>query len=231
MKRIAIFAILICGIVFGIQRNWRLSLWIDAEIQHHLVIGMDSAATDGFDAKIDRAAPPVPPVGFFAYIPCNDPKYSYIPALWHDIRSHNDSAMWTIRLANAKVPVIVEWNPDSLPTGFVAIAEKSLRKLKGQYKVPSDDTMLIIRYNKDKPIEEIPNPSAIRFSLSTSASVQIAITDKEGNMVDALNPGRLSGGDHSITWNSSAKAGVYFYRVEADGREITTGKIVALGGK
>jgi len=219
------------GICTASTNEWSLPIYIDAKIMHTLMIGMDSAATDGFDIDADRAAPPVPPVGFFAYIPCNDTRYSYIPALWFDIRAPGDSAVWMIKLANAEVPVIVEWNPDSLPPGYVSIAGKDMRKFKGKYNVSTNDTTLMIVYRKDLPIKNISNPMAITFSIDAPANVRIVISDRNGNVIDTIHAGRLHAGRHSIPWNSLQKPGVYLFRVEADGVEIDTGKLIMLGGK
>lgn len=219
------------GICAASTIEWFLPIHIDAEIMHTLIVGMNSSATDGFDVNADRAAPPVPPVGFFAYIPCNDPKYSYIPALWFDIRAPGDSALWIIKLANAKVPVIVEWNPDSIPPGYISIAGKDMRELAGKYNVSTNDTTLMIVFTKNLPIKNIPNPAAIAFSIENPANISITVSDRNGNVVDVIHAGRLHAGEHSVSWNSSQQPGVYLFCVEADGVEIGTGKLIMLGGK
>jgi len=181
---------------------------------------------------MDMAAPPVPPVGFFPYIEFNDPQYSFITALWGDMRAPADSAKWQIMLRNVKVPVVMEWSPDSMPTGHLTVDGRDFNELAGKYKIPVADSVLDIEYRKKGPPPVgIPGATAIRFTLDASANVRVLIADKDGNVVDIIYPGGLEAGEHSVFWNSATGRGIYFYSVEADGNQIAAGKIAAFGGK
>jgi len=231
MRNFLIFSLLFLACASAAQ-CWQLSLWLDGGILQRLFIGMDSLATDGFDAKMDMAAPPVPPVGFFPYIEFNDPQYSFITALWGDMRAPADSAKWQIMLRNVKVPVVMEWSADSMPPGYLAVGGKSFIELGGKYRVPVADTVFVVEYRrKIPPTAGIPGATAIHFMLASQANVQVIIADKEGNIIDIIYAGRLDAGEHSVVWNSPSGQGIYFYSVEADGNQIATGKIAAFGGK
>ena len=89
---------------------------------------------------------------------------------------------------------------------------------------------------KDEPLTPLtfellpnfPNPfnaqTKIRFTLSQSASVTLAIHDALGRHVRQLRSAVLPAGDQSVTWDGlgdhgeSVASGVYFYRIEVDSR-------------
>jgi len=231
MKNIPFLLIALCSFSFSTQADWKLTLWVDAGTQYKLTIGMDSSATTGFNAKIDFPAPPIPPTGFFPYFPCKDSKYSYIQALWGDVRAIADSAQWTMRLHNASVPVVIEWSVDSLPAGFLNIEGKLMRDLNGKYKVPANDTLITFEFMKNFSPANVLTLTNIKFTLEAEADVKITITDKDGSVIDILSPGKLPAGDNSFNWNGATKAGFYFYSVEAGGKRIATGRILSIGSK
>ncbi len=231
MKYVLIILLVIFAIAFPDSENWHLSIWLDGGILYEVVLGMDTSATDGFDVKLDKPAPPVPPAGFFPYFPCNDKKYSYLPALWGDIRHSADDVKWTIILRNTTVPVVAEWDADSLPAGFLAIDGTDLHTLNGQYGIPRDDTVLVVEYRKHSPAKALNSPTTIRFSLGKSSQVIITISDRDGNIAEKVGPKKYSAGEHYFNWNNAKKSGVYIYTIEADSKQIATGKIVVMGAK
>ncbi len=73
-----------------------------------------------------------------------------------------------------------------------------------------------------------PNPAAasstISFYLPATATVRLGIYDVQGRTIRSLVEGRLPAGLHSVTWNGMTgegtlgAAGVYFYRLEVNGK-------------
>jgi hypothetical protein len=72
-----------------------------------------------------------------------------------------------------------------------------------------------------------PNPfnasTTIRFVLNRTAAVTLAVYDVEGRRVSTLSAGKRYGaGSHEIRFDAaSLPSGIYFYRIEADGRRLT----------
>ncbi len=76
-----------------------------------------------------------------------------------------------------------------------------------------------------------PNPFAggtrIAFSLPAAAHARLRVFDVQGRLVRTLVNGGLAAGRHAVDWNGTNDAaervssGVYFYRLESEGREAT----------
>ncbi len=69
-----------------------------------------------------------------------------------------------------------------------------------------------------------PNPfnptTKIGFTLAEDAAVQIRVYNSLGQEVTQLMSGDLSPGNHAVDWNAAGlPSGVYFYRLEAVGRD------------
>lgn len=79
--------------------------------------------------------------------------------------------------------------------------------------------------------QNYPNPfnphTMLSFSLSQDAMVQMNIYNTRGQKVRTLHRGELSKGAHSLSWDATDDAGrtlasgLYFYRLESDGRAQT----------
>jgi flagellar hook assembly protein FlgD len=78
-----------------------------------------------------------------------------------------------------------------------------------------------------------PNPFrnnvAFRFALPEAGRVLVQVFAPNGRLVDTVVDGEMAAGQHSIQWKGAANspAGVYFYKVFANGRQ-GTGKVVRL---
>ena len=71
-----------------------------------------------------------------------------------------------------------------------------------------------------------PNPArgavSLRFTLSTPGRVRLAVHDVAGRRVATLVDGTLAAGAHEAEWvGAGAGPGLYFVRLEADGRSVT----------
>jgi hypothetical protein len=76
-----------------------------------------------------------------------------------------------------------------------------------------------------------PNPfnptTTISFSLETSADVTLSVYDVKGRLVDTLIKGTLSPNSYNQVWNAeNAASGIYFYKLEVNGQEIDTKRMV-----
>jgi FlgD Ig-like domain len=75
-----------------------------------------------------------------------------------------------------------------------------------------------------------PNPAVngarFRFALPREAQVTLTLYDEQGRRVRELAGGSMSAGPHSVSWDGrdqagrTAPSGIYFCRLEADGRAI-----------
>lgn len=75
-----------------------------------------------------------------------------------------------------------------------------------------------------------PNPArvntSIRFRLPAPSDVKLAVYDLQGRRVATLLDGPRAGGDHGVLWSGrddrgkTVTAGVYLYRLEANGAEV-----------
>jgi YD repeat-containing protein len=75
-----------------------------------------------------------------------------------------------------------------------------------------------------------PNPGAadrrIAFSIATAGHVRLRVTDVAGRTVAVLYDRDLAPGRHTVGFSSARWAGgVYFYRLESEGRSLT-GRLV-----
>ncbi|HBC47003.1 MAG TPA: hypothetical protein DCZ43_08155 [candidate division Zixibacteria bacterium] len=78
--------------------------------------------------------------------------------------------------------------------------------------------------------QNYPNPfnasTTIRFALNKDGAATLSVFDILGRRVKLLQSGALPAGEHSITWNgvdesgTNVTSGIYFYRLESDGRSI-----------
>ncbi len=76
-----------------------------------------------------------------------------------------------------------------------------------------------------------PNPvrssAVLRFALPAAGPVSVELFDAAGRMVRNLSPGSLAAGVHSVQWDGrddaghTAASGMYYYRVRANGQEVT----------
>jgi immune inhibitor A len=85
-----------------------------------------------------------------------------------------------------------------------------------------------------EPVRPCParGEARIGFTLARDAAVRLSVLDLQGRTVAVLATGTLSGGRHSIAWDGStregaAPAGLYFVRLEAEGR-VTAQRLVRL---
>ena len=79
--------------------------------------------------------------------------------------------------------------------------------------------------------QNYPNPfnpeTEIRFALDGAAPVRLAVFNVLGERVRTLVDGRRAAGTHRVRWNGiddagrSVGSGVYFYRLESEGRQLT----------
>lgn len=74
--------------------------------------------------------------------------------------------------------------------------------------------------------QNYPNPfnagTNIEFELTAASSVQLAVFDITGARVATLVDGSLEAGRHQVNWDAgSLSSGVYYYRLKANGSEIS----------
>ena len=108
--------------------------------------------------------------------------------------------VWTVPLAEVAVGIAEE--PDGLPSGF---------GLPQNYPNP---------FNASTTIE---------FKVPTEAPVRLTVFDALGRKVSVLTDRHYSPGVHRVHWNASAYAsGLYFCRLESEGRPIRTQSMTLL---
>jgi subtilisin family serine protease len=80
-------------------------------------------------------------------------------------------------------------------------------------------------------IEQYPNPianwSALRYQLATEGLVTISVHDALGKKVATIVDESQPAGNHQVEWETqNLQHGLYFYRLEFNGRTIRTGKMI-----
>ena len=85
----------------------------------------------------------------------------------------------------------------------------------------------------EKPIEQLPggftleqnypnpfnNETSISYSLANDCNVTIDIFDIGGRKISTIFDGYQRSGSHQINWNGTGmSSGIYFYRLNADGK-------------
>jgi hypothetical protein len=72
----------------------------------------------------------------------------------------------------------------------------------------------------------------IRYCVDKRANVRLAVYDAVGSLVRTLASGPVSPGERAVTWNRTDNSGrrvaggAYFYRLEVDGRWVSSKAIV-----
>jgi len=216
------FPLILLLMSLTLAREWSLNIEIAKETKFELGIGMQTNATEGFNPKVDYAAPPILPTGIFPYFPLEDSKYSYLKSLWRDIRAEMDSAKWSLVIHRGTSGVKITWASDSLPRGLFTIQNENMEELNGLYITDEDDTLIEIKYYKTESMEL--EPEGIKFNLDTPAQVKVIIATQNGKVADILELGYLENGIHRIQWDFSENTeSTFFYAVIADGIQIAEG--------
>lgn len=78
----------------------------------------------------------------------------------------------------------------------------------------------------------VPNPAptavTLRFGLPRTARIELALHDQQGRRVRTLFDGECAAGEHSLAWDvrdgsgRKVSAGLYFVRLEVEGRSLVT---------
>jgi len=88
--------------------------------------------------------------------------------------------------------------------------------------------------------QSIPNPvragmtTHIRFGLPARAHARLDVFDLRGARVNTLLDGTLEAGERDVAWDGrdhqgrTVAAGVYFYRLEAEGQFVATRRLIVL---
>lgn len=124
------------------------------------------------------------------------------------------------------------WTGDQLQVRFLATSEEGgslsqyWRLFAAEFKAQTDDMMFeqATRFELDAAF---PNPfddrTRLTWSLERSGTVRLEVYDSIGRRVATLVDGYYDAGSHAVTWDgAAASAGVYFVRLQADGRQAMT---------
>jgi subtilisin family serine protease len=88
--------------------------------------------------------------------------------------------------------------------------------------------------------QSVPNPvrsgmtTHIRFGLAARANTRLEVFDLRGARVNTLYQGTMEAGEKDVAWNGRDQegrpvaAGVYFYRLEAQGQFVATRRLIVL---
>ncbi|MGB9561921.1 MAG: hypothetical protein ACPL6C_03820, partial [bacterium] len=158
---------LVWVIAISFMVGWRFSFYIDTDRQTELTIGMEKGATDGFDRELDQVAPPLPPEGSHSFFPIKDQRYSFIEALWRDIRAPQERAVWKITTVNLEKEINIIWDPDSLPQGDIRYNDSiSLQQYQsGKLNIGMAKTFTLVYYRKPLP-SRISEPASFESTFT-----------------------------------------------------------------
>lgn len=131
-------------------------------------------------------------------------------------------ASWTLDLTGA---VGGDWDV------VVENADGQTAVLPGGFRVEDGVTPAPVRPEAVQLAQNHPNPfnprTTIRFQVATSGPVSLTVVDVRGRRVRELVGTALPAGYHSVVWDGEDTAGravasgVYFYRLRAEGQELT----------
>ncbi|NNE43784.1 MAG: T9SS type A sorting domain-containing protein, partial [Gemmatimonadetes bacterium] len=85
--------------------------------------------------------------------------------------------------------------------------------------------------------QNAPNPIAgpatrIQFAVPRATDASLRVFDVSGRLVATLLDGKVDAGVHTVNWNGrnannrAVSSGVYFYRLQADGKEATRKMVI-----
>ena len=157
-------------------------------------------------------------------------------ASWSDVENTSDGNPAWVEVGFAladyfAVPGIVQMRftaGDETPT---AITEALLDDftLSAIFDLTSTDDEFAVSFVTELG-QNHPNPfnprTAIKFSLEQASPVSLQVFDLNGRVVKTLADGSMAAGGHEVVWNgqdengSSLASGVYFYRLQAEGRTM-----------
>ncbi len=66
----------------------------------------------------------------------------------------------------------------------------------------------------------------IVFVLPADAETRLRVVDVQGRVVANLADGRLAAGPHALEWRADVRPGLYFVRLDADGRRVTRSVVI-----
>ena len=142
-------------------------------------------------------------------------------------RSNSYGKEWSY--ANNGLPAVSVWRM-KIRDGEVVVGTHG----RGVWTVPIDEIYVGTEEEEANEVpsgfslaQNHPNPfnasTTIRFTVSTEAKVKLTVFDAAGRKMVTLADRVYSSGVHHITWNAdTAASGVYFYRMESDGKLIDT---------
>lgn len=125
---------------------------------------------------------------------------------------------------------------DGLPIGSLLWwdmeldGDASLQRAKDYLQDVISSTEDIAVFAADYNLKAYPNPfsdqARIDFTLGEASTVQLAIYDALGRLVQTLAGGQLPSGNHSFEWNAAGRpGGIYYYVITLDGVSAT-GKLM-----
>ncbi|MCB9308101.1 MAG: peptidoglycan DD-metalloendopeptidase family protein [Lewinellaceae bacterium] len=105
--------------------------------------------------------------------------------------------------------------------------------VNGQFYTALDSNLVSVHGHLDVPanLRVFPNPASgivqIVLHLHTGSNVQLEIADQQGRLVEQLFSGRSGPGKHRFSWDATnAQAGLYFIRLEIDGRSASAKQVL-----
>jgi len=129
------------------------------------------------------------------------------------------------------------WNPDSCEIAVFVQSDQTKEALQGVWS-----NLPVFSGTEGNPAEEIPEayylssptPSPfsrrtqVRFGLPRESEVSLKVYDLSGREVRTLISGRRAAGLHTASWDAGegVPPGVYFLRLEAEGRSLTRRAVV-----
>jgi len=239
--------------------NWLvpMTLSVGNSVDRLGEFGMETGATNGFDAQYDLPHPPNPPTTDYVSLVFPHPEWGTVlgPNFSTDVRSPGELMTWNLKAgyAGGTGTAVLAWDTSAVPTGvgltlndFATGAKTDMKKVKSyEFTINGMDSLTIAavvtgvgQEGSGIPTvyglnQNYPNPfnptTNISFSLPEQSNVRLTIIDLLGREVATLvNNEQRSAGNYTVTWNASSFAsGVYFYRLQA-GNFVQTKKLVLL---
>lgn len=198
--------------------QWQMDITVDFGKPYTLTIGIDTLATDGFDRKLDKPAPPVPPEGFYCYFEAPEGKPPF-NMLWQDIRPHRDKALWRIILKHAALKGTVRFSLGKIPYGTLWIdGLNGYKGDDGSFTLARGDSVIEIIYSLQRRWE----PYAAWLDLPKESTVKIELFDSwDGSRWSYIK--RIKAGEQILPFDYTHDT---YFRGTLSGQISVDGKII-----
>jgi predicted GH43/DUF377 family glycosyl hydrolase len=154
-----------------------------------------------------------------------------------DLRPHKGKNVY-IEISDNSAEAFGHISCDDIAESFAVVATDTLAGDGGRSKQDLHSTDRQIVQANPELMQNTPNPfnpvTTISYVLPSNGYVVLDVFDVNGKLVNRLHDQMDVQGTHSVTWDATnsggtkLSSGIYFYRLQVDGKMIATNKMILL---